>query len=273
MGGNFPVYTGEISLSDTGALYENLNQYSPLPVNAFLSPQALELGVFSRAQTPTLTLLGGFTYNRPARFDGIPNEPFFLASYFNILGRAILETKNAFHRFDFKSTIFKDEENAARIAAHHEGLLWQVRYGYLHSRQKVSWQGGLGFAIKMPDANRKFKLKSKLQSVDDNDNLQRVFGEYALSWVPRVNYAWRFHLVPKALFAVDGLEFGSETELGAGVGFKIWEVHRIRGGATFLYGNYAGKQYMGIGVKGEFAFRHLGFQDLEGESIDGGREP
>jgi hypothetical protein len=263
IGGNFPVYTGKINMEDTLALYETLNEYSPLPANAFLSPQALELGLFGQYLFPSWIVLTGFTYNRPTRFDGIPEAHFFPASYFNFIGRAILETSKARHRFDFKATIFTAEENEARIASHKEGNAWQLHYGYLHSYQKVAMQSGLGGLFKLPDANRQFKLKSELQPATENDNVQRAYAEFSLSWVPNPDILWRFHVVPKALFAFREAEFGSETELGASLGLKIWEAHRIRSGASFLFGNFAGKTYLGFGIKGEFAFRHLGFQDLD----------
>jgi hypothetical protein len=266
LGGNIPILSGSISNSDSLALYQTINEYSPLPASGFLSPRALQVGVFSRYTWTAWSAFGGFTYVRPTRYKLIPNEAFYPAPYFDLVGRALLETGVSRHRFDAKTTFYSSEENDQRIPAHDEGDLWQLHYGYLKSYSKVALQGGLGFAARLPDANRKLKLKSELEKSVTNDNIQRGYSEFSLTWVPHPDILWRFHLLPKILFSVKGAEVGHETELGAGVGLKIWEVHRIRGGATLLYGNFAGKQYTGFGIRAEFAFRHLGFQDLESQS-------
>jgi hypothetical protein len=182
----------------------------------------------------------------------------------------MLEAGSSRHRFDAKSVWYTGEDNAQRIPAHDEGDLWQLRYGYLKARGKVGWQAGLGMVMKLPDANRKLKLKSELEKTTSNDNIQRTYGEFSLSWIPDPKILWRIHLLPKVLFALKGTEIGHETEAGLTVGLKIWEVHRLRATGTFLYGGFSEKQYVGFGIKGEFSFRHLGFQDIEEDQPESG---
>ncbi len=263
LGGNIPVFAGTLNSQDTLAIYQAVSEYCPLPFSDFLSPRAMQAEVFARYSWTSWSTLGGFLYARPALFTGLPGSPFYTSPYFGLAGRAILETGSSRHRFDAKSVWYSPEDNSQRIPAHDEGDVWQLRYGYLRSHGKVGWQSGIGLVMRMPDANRKLKLRSPLEKTPSNDNVQRVYGELALSWIPDPDILWRMHLLPKALIALKGAAIGFETEAGLGVGLKIWEVHRIRATGTLLYGSFSGKKYVGFGIKGEFAFRHLGFQDIE----------
>jgi hypothetical protein len=152
--------------------------------------------------------------------------------------RAIYQGKEARHRYEFKSTIFAEEENSTRIPAHDEGESIQARYGYLKSLRRVGWQAGAGAALKLPDANRRLMLKSDLVQPDKDENLQRVFAEFSIAWTPNPALLWRLHLLPKGLFDWSGEQ-------------------------TMLYGQVADETYTGFGFRGEFAFRHLGLQDLD----------
>ena len=266
--GNIPLSSSTLPLEDSAAIYQSLNDYSPLPYTGFLSPRSVQMAAFGRYTTGSWTNLGGFSYVRPARFDAIPDHPFFPPTYFNLSGRTILETGASRHRFDLRSTFYLTEDNENRYAAHQEGNLIQGRYGYLKSHQRIAWQFGIGVAAKLPDANRKINLNVPLvsQNFSESDNIQRSYGEMALAFAPNPKILWRFQLLPKVLFAANHGEIGYETEAGIAVGLKVWEVHRIRASANFLSGQFSDKQYLGFGIRGEFAFRHLGFQDLE----DGG---
>ena len=266
LGGNIPLFSGTIDPNDSLALYQTLNDYSPMPYNGFLSPRALEVGVFGRYLWSAWTVLGGVAYSRPARFDAVPSHSFFPSSYLDFVGRAILETGAIRHRVDVKTTLYGTEDNAQRVPAHDEGDLWQLRYGYLRSHTKFGWQAGIGVAVRMPDANRKLKIRSPLETTVSNDNIQRTYGEFSWSCAPKANVLLRAHLLPKALFTLQGTNFGHETEAGVEMGFKVWEAHRIRAAGSFLYGDFMDKQYIGFGIRGEFSFRHLGFQDLEEEA-------
>jgi hypothetical protein len=270
LGGNIPVYSGTLSAQDTLATYQALSEYSPLPFPSFLSPRSIQAEVFARYSWTSWSTLAGFLYARPTRFTGLPGSPFYTSPYFGLTGRAMLEAGSSRHRFDAKSVWYTGEDNAQRIPAHDEGDLWQLRYGYLKARGKVGWQAGLGMVMKLPDANRKLKLKSELEKTTSNDNIQRTYGEFSLSWIPDPKILWRIHLLPKVLFALKGTEIGHETEAGLTVGLKIWEVHRLRATGTFLYGGFSEKQYVGFGIKGEFSFRHLGFQDIEEDQPESG---
>lgn len=273
LGGNIPILPGAIDIADTLALYQALNDYNPLPYSAFLSPRALEVGLFGRYNWTTWSALGGVTYARPARFTAIADHAFYPAPFFDFMARAVLETGKSRHRWDAKATLYGQETNDQRIPAHGEGDLWQLRYEYLRSRVRVGYQAGLGVAVRLPDANRKLKLRSTLEPTATDDNIQRIYGELALAWTPQPDILWRVHLLPKALFTVDGKASGYETETGLSMGLKIWEVHRVRATGTFIFGQFADQTYLGLGVRGEFAFRHLGFQDLEDAGDSGGREP
>ncbi len=96
-----------------------------------------------------------------------------------------------------------------------------------------------------------------------DENLQRAYGEAALTWVPSPDILWRLHVLPKAFFSWNGEQSGYEAETGISVGLKVWEYHRVRATGTMLMGALDGKQYLGFGIHAEFAFRHLGVQDLD----------
>jgi hypothetical protein len=271
LGGNIPMLTRTVDLADTLALYQAMNGYSPMPYSAFLSPQALHASVYGRYALTNWTLLAGVSYIRPALFSLIPEKEFYPAPYFDLDARAIYQARDAKHRLDLKASIFGEEGNAIRIPAHNEGDLIQARYGYLKSLRKVGWQAGAGSAIKLPDANRRIKLQSELLPPDKDENLQRVFGELSLAWAPDPAILWRVHLLPKAVFSWSG-DMGHETEIGLSMGLKIWEYHRLRLAGTVLYGKVDGETYTGFGFRGEFAFRHLGLQDLDDGSDPGESE-
>ncbi|MDB5049535.1 MAG: hypothetical protein JWO30_2606 [Fibrobacteres bacterium] len=262
-GGNIPIFGDTIALADSLALYQAMNGYSPMPFSSFLSPRALQAAVFGRYAWTNWTLIGGFGYSRPALFRLIKDKAFFPASYFDFSGRAIYQARAARHRWDAKASIYGDEGNDIRIPAHNEGDLYQFRYEYLKSLRRVAWQTGLGAAIKLPDANRRLKLKSDLEAPDTDDNLQRAYLEMSVAWAPDPDILWRLHVAPRAIFSWNGTAVGHETEAGLTMGLRIWEYHRIRVAGTMLYGQVDNQTYTGFGIRGEFAFRHLGFQDID----------
>lgn len=272
LGGNIPMLSRGMDAADTLALYRAMNGYSPLPYSAFLSPQALHASVYGRYAVANWTLLAGAGYVRPTLFELIPDKPFYPAAYFDLNARAIYQGKDARHRFDLKSSIFAEEGNSTRIPAHDEGEFIQARYGYLKTLRRVGWQAGAGAALKLPDANRRLKLESELVPPDKDENLQRAFAEFSLAWAPGPAILWRLHLLPKALFDWSGERTGHETEAGLSMGLKIWEYHRLRLTGTALYGQVADETYTGFGFRGEFAFRHLGLQDLD-DGPDAGDSP
>ena len=263
LGGNIPMLNRGMDAADTLALYQAMNGYSPLPNSAFLSPQALHVSVQGRYALANWTLLAGIGYVRPTLFELIPDKPFYPAPYFDVNVRAIYQGKEARHRYDFKSSIYSEEGNSTRIPAHDEGESIQARYGYLKSLRRVGWQAGAGAALKLPDANRRLKLESELIPPDRDENLQRVFAEFSVAWTPDPAILWRAHMLPKALFHWSGEQTGYEAEAGLTMGLKIWEYHRLRLTGTLLYGQVADETYTGFGFRGEFAFRHLGLQDLD----------
>lgn len=262
LGGNIPILSHGMDLADTLALYQAMNGYNPMPNSAFLSPQALHVSAYGRYVLTNWTLLAGVGYIRPALFTLIPDKSFYPAPYFDLDARAVYQAREARHRMDLKASIFGDEGNATRIPAHNEGDLIEARYGYLKSLRKVGWQTGLGGALKLPDANRRLKLQSALVPPDKDENLQRVFAEFSLAWTPDPDILWRLHLLPKVLFTWSG-DAGHETEAGITMGLKIWEYHRLRLTGAMLYGKMNDETYTGFGFRGEFAFRHLGLQDLD----------
>jgi hypothetical protein len=264
LGGNIPLYGDTIPLVDSLALYQAMNGYNPMPFSAFLSPRALQAAVFGRYAWTYLTVLGGIGYSRPALFSLIQDYAFFPPAHFDFSGRVLYQTQGGRHRLDAKASLFGDEGNEIRIPAHNEGDMYQLRYEYLKTLKRVAWQGGAGAAVKLPDANRQLKLKSELEAPEKDANLQRAYLEMSVVWAPDPNIIWRVHLAPKILFTWNGSDVGHETETGLSMGLKIWESHRIRVGGTLLYGQVADKTYTGFGIHGEFAFRHLGFQDIEG---------
>lgn len=271
LGGNIPLIQGKLNIGDTLALYKAINGYSGLPYSDFLSPQALQGAAFARYAWTNWTLLGGVGYARATLFDAIPGKSFYPASYFDLFARAIYQGRASRHRLDVKGSVYGEEGNSERIPAHDEGDQLQFRYEYLKSLRKVGWQLGFGAAGKPPDKNRRLKLKSDLQPPTRDDNLQRAYGEVSLTWVPSSDILWRLHMIPRGMFTWNGEEAGHETEMGISMGLKVWEFHRIRATGTMLLGQFGGKQYTGFGIRGEFAFRHLGIQDLDdGSGLDEG---
>ncbi len=262
IGGNIPLYAGAMGTTDTAALYQAMNDFSALPYPYFISTQALEAGIFGRYAFISWNTLLGVTYTRPGRVDILPGNAFFPAPFFNIAGRALLETGPGRHRWDLKATLYADETNDIRIPAHQEGSLYQVRYDYLVTRGKVGWQLGGGLAAKWPDANRKLKLKSVLEPTTADDNLQRAYGEFALAWAPSADILWRLHLVPQAVVTFND-RAGFVTEAGITMGLKVWDQHRIHVMGDVVYGQFDARVYTGFGARCEFSFRHLGIQDLE----------
>jgi hypothetical protein len=268
LGGNIPILSNHMDLQDTLALYRAMNGYSALPYSAFLSPQALHASIYGRYALTNWTLLAGVGYVRPALFSLIPDKAFYPAPYFDLNARAVYQAREARHRMDLKASIFADEGNSTRIPAHNEGDLIEARYGFLKSRKRVGWQLGAGAALKLPDVNRRLKLEAALVPPDKDENLQRVFTEFSVAWTPDPSILWRLHLLPKAIFTWSG-DAGHETEAGISMGLKIWEYHRLRLTGTMLYGEMGKETYTGFGFRGEFAFRHLGLQDLDDEADPG----
>lgn len=269
LGGNIPIQADSVATVDTLALYRAMNGYSPLPNPSFLSPRALQAALYARYAWTNWTLLGGFGYTRATLFEPVRDRAFFPAAYFDFSGRAVYQSGSTRHRWDAKVSLYGDEGNSVRIPAHNEGDLYQVRYEYLKSRARIAWQTGVGAAVKLPDANRRLRLKSELLTPETDENIQRTYLELSLSWAPHPGILWRFYAAPKALFSWSGSLAGHETEGGLALGLRVWETHRIRIAGSMLYGNVDGKAYTGFGMHGEFAFRHLGFQDF-GDDQDNG---
>jgi hypothetical protein len=254
---------GKLSVDDSLPLYQALNGYDPFPAPDFLSPQAIQAAVFGRYAWPSWTAMAGAAYARRTLYRGLPGASFYPAAYFDLFARALFQGAAARHRLDARASIYGDEENAERIAAHREGTLYQFRYEWLKSLRKVGWQFGAGAAGKPPDRNRRIMLKSDLAPAARDENLQRAYAEAALTWVPSPDILWRLHVLPKAIFSWNGEHAGYEAESGISVGLKVWEYHRVRATGTLLTGALDGKRYLGLGVHAEFAFRHLGIQDLD----------
>ena len=263
LGGNIPLISGKLNVADTLALSEAMNGYSGMPYSEFLSPQALQAAFFARYAWTNWTALGGVSYARATLFGAIPGKSFYPAAYFDLFARGIYQGRASRHRLDAKGSVYGTEDNSERIPAHKEGDLIELRYEYLKSLRKVGWQMGLGASGKLPDKNRRLKLKSELQPPSRDENLQRAYGELSLTWVPSPDLLWRLHVIPKGMFTWNGAQAGYETETGLTLGLKVWEFHRIRATGTMLLGRMYDKQYMGFGIRGEFAFRHLGIQDLD----------
>ena len=263
LGGSLPFFATEASASDSLALSRTLSGYSPLPAPAFLSPTSLHGSLFARYGGAGWDAMAGLSLTRPGRFEPIPGEAFYLSPYANAFLRLMLETSKARHRWDAKATVYGQEGDAIRIPAHDEGDLWQLRYGYLKPLSRLALQTGAGVAMKSPDANRQRRIRSALEPTGGNDNIQRAYAELSVVYAPGPGLSWRMHLIPKALFSLDGREIGHETELGLALGLRLWTVHRLRGSGSLLYGQVGGKDYLGMGFRVEFALRHLGFLDLE----------
>ena len=148
--------------------------------------------------------------------------------------------------------------------------MYQARYAWLRTRGRTAWQLGAGAAVKWLDENRHLRLPAPLMPSDGNDNVQRAYAEMALTWTPRPTRLWRLWLLPKALLLPSARETGHETEAGIAYGMRLWEVHRFRASGSVLTGSFLGQDYLGFGLRAEFAFRHLGFQDLETQGEGGG---
>ena len=269
LGGNIPLFDGKVAEADTLALYRGMSEYSPLPAPNFLTPQGLQVGVFGRYRLIAWDLMAGVSYAQPTRFEPVEGHPFNPGSQLDATFRALLETGTARHRWDFKGSTFGEETTVSETPAHQEGRLLQLRYAYLRASRRTAWQLALGGAVKTPDANRLLRLRTALEPSDGNDNLQRGYTEVTWTWAPNPAMLWRVYLLPKALLEWSTRESGHETELGVSMGMRMWEVHRLRATGNVLVGNFKGQDYLGLGARVEFAFRHLGFQDLESQGETG----
>ena len=267
LAGNVPLADEPVPAGDSGALYRGMTEYSPLPHPNFLAPRGLHAGIFGRHRFTTWETMAGISYARSALYDGLGGPEFYPAAYFDFFIRGVLEGEDWRDRFDIRATLYGEEGNRNRDPAHREGSLWQVRYGHLGFARRISWQLGGGAAYKLPDANRKLKLAGELPDAGSNYNLQRLYGEFALTFAPRTWWLMRLFVLPKLLAREEGWEVGHETEGGAALAFRLWGAHRLRVSGSTIYGEFLGKQYLGFGMRAEFAFRHLGFQDVaeEGE--------
>jgi hypothetical protein len=265
LGGNIPLMADKLDPGDTLALYQSLNGYSPFPGQDFLSPTTVQAAVFGRYAWANLTGMAGASYARRSLYRGLPDQGFYPAAYFDLFARFFYQGQGASarHRVDVRASLYGSEETDERIPAHAEGDLFQLRYEWLKSLRKVGWQLGAGTAGKPPDKNRRIKLKSELEPARRDDNLQRAYGEAAVTWVPSPDILWRLHVLPKAVFSWNGEHTGYEAEAGLTLGLRVWEYHRFRATGTVLTGDFDGRQYLGLGLRAEFAFRHLGIQDLD----------
>lgn len=270
LGGSIPLVDGKVAESDTLALQKTLSEYSPLPAPNYITPQGLQVAVFGRYRLAAWDLMAGVAYSQPTQFEPVPGHPFHPASQLGGTFRAVLETDKSRHRFDAKGSRYGEEQTVTETPAHQEGAMYQARYAWLRSSARTAWQLGLGGAVKAPDANRQKRLRTALEPSEANDNVQRAYAEAAWTWSPSASQLWRVWLLPKALLEGSTRETGHETELGVTMGRRLWDVHRLRVGGTFLAGSFKGEDYLGFGLRAEFAFRHLGFQDLESQPEAGG---
>lgn len=264
LAGNLPLMANHVSAADTALMADAISGYSPFPYPNFLSSQAIHFGAFGRYRLTAWDVMAGASYARAGKAEPYPAAPFFPAPYFDLFARALYEGKAARHRFDTKLTVYGEETTHLRIAAHQEGSLWQLRYGYLRFARGKSWQLGLGGSFKMNDDNRRVRLERPLVTTPSNDNIQRAYAEMALSFAPGSDWLARAHLQPRSLIVMgQSLESGHETEMGLSVARRMWKVHRLRMAGNALYGQFRDQTYLGFGCRLEFAFRNLGLQDLE----------
>ena len=270
LGGSIPLVDGRVAEADTAALQRSLSEYSPLPSPNFVTPQGLQAGVFGRVRVGAWDLMAGATYARPTRFEPVDGHPFHPASQLGGTLRAVLETGSSRHRFEAKATRYGEEETAAGDPAHREGTLYQGRYAWLRASGRDAWQLGLGAAAKAPDANRQRYLRTALEPSEANDNVQRAYAEAVRTWFPAPARVWRAWLLPKLLLEGSTREFGHETELGADLGLRLRDAYRLKVGGNVLAGSFRGSDYLGAGMRLEFAFRHLGLQDLDAAPGAGG---
>jgi hypothetical protein len=269
LGGSIPLVDASISLSDTAALYSAMSRYNPMPTPNFAIPQGLQVGVHGRYRLGAWDLMGGASYSQPTQFEPVSGFPYNPASALGGSLRALLETSSARHRFDARMSRYGDEQTVQGVPAHREGLLYQARYAWLKSSRRSAWQLGMGGLVKTPDQNRPLRLRTALEPAEANDNVQRAYGEAAWTWSPKPTLLWRAWVVPKGLLDGSTRETGHETELGLAIGLRMWEVHRLRASGSVLTGSFQGQDYLGFGFKVDFAFRHLGFQDLESQGDSG----
>lgn len=269
LGGSIPLFDEKAAVVDTLALYRSMSEYSPLPAPNFVTPQGLQIGLFGRYRLVAWDLMAGVTYAQATRFEPVDGYPFNPGSQLDATFRALLETSEARHRWDFKASTYGEETTNSETPAHQEGRLLQLRYAYLRASGRTAWQFGMGGAVKAPDANRLVRLRTALEPSESNDNLQRGYAEVTWTWSPNPALLWRAYLVPKALLDWSTREGGHETEIGVTMGMRMWEVHRLRSTGTVMVGNFKGQDYLGLGMRVEFAFRHLGFQDLESQGDSG----
>jgi hypothetical protein len=270
LGGSIPLAESRAGEEDTLALHRATSGYSPLPAPNFLVSQGMQVGVTGRYRLGAWDLMSAFAYSQPTQTEHVDGHPFNPASYFTLAFRAGLETRSSSHRWDAKVARFGTEATTADADAHREGALYQLRYAWLRASGRSAWQLGTGFAVKAPDSNRVVRLRTSLEAAEGNDNVQRAYAEAAWTWRTGPKVLWRVHLAPKALLEWSTREGGHETELGLGMGLRLWDVHRLRSTGTLLAGSFKGEDYLGFGLRIEFAFRHLGIQDLEPERENGG---
>jgi hypothetical protein len=273
LSGNLPLVSDHVDVADTAALASAVGDYGIFPYQNFLSPQGVHVGAVGRYRFPDWDVMAGGSYARAGNFEPIEAVSFFPAAYFDVFARALYEGRAARHRFDAKAVLYGEESGTLRIAAHREGSLWQFRYGYLKFARGKSWQLGLGGAWKNPDLNRRLRIASTLQPVEANDNVQRAYAEIAVTFAPLPTWLMRAHVIPQALFTPAQAGFGYQTEAGLSWAARLWGVHRLRVAGTAVYGTFRDQTFIGLGLHAEFAFRHLGFQDLEdqGDAEDPGR--
>jgi hypothetical protein len=270
LGGSIPLVDGRVAEADTAALQRSLSGYSPLPSPNYVTPQGLQAGVFGRVRAGAWDLMAGATYARPTRFEPVDGYPFHPASLLGGTLRAALEAGRSRHRFEAKVSRYGEEETATEDPAHREGILYQGRYAWLRASGRDAWQLGLGAAAKAPDANRRRYLRAALEPSEANDNVQRAYAEAVWSRSPAPSRTWRAWLLPKLLLEGSTRELGHETELGASLGLRLWDAYRLKLGGSVLAGSFQGTGYLGAGMRAEFAFRHLGLQDLDTAPGTGG---
>jgi hypothetical protein len=230
----------------------------------------MQVGVTGRYRLGAWDLMSSIAYFQATQTEHVDGHPFDPASYFTLSFRAGLETRSSSHRWDAKAARFGTESTAADADAHREGALYQLRYAWLRASGRSAWQLGTGFAVKATDSNRVVRLRTPLEPSEGNDNVQRAYVEAAWTWRPGPDVHWRVHLVPKALLEWSTRESGHETEAGLTLGLRLWDAHRLRSTGSLLVGGFQGRDYLGFGLRMEFAFRHLGIQDLEAGPENGG---
>ncbi len=254
----FSFFEETLPLEDSAALFDFQNgyRYGLLPLG--LNVKTLFGGTFLRQDWGPWLLLTGFSMGRSAPVTLYEDHTFTPPHLINGSFRLRHRKQDADHRIEIAATYFSEEKNAAQEAAHQEGMRWYFRYSLTQLFNSKGLEVALGGVWHAEDKNRRLLIRSELEHLGTNDNLQRIFVDG--TWIWRVKPKWLAHLYlrPSLVFQAGAdSKWGYETEVFLRSRMRFFGSHDFEVAPGALLGRFHGQPVAAVAFRAKYAFHHL----------------